>query len=52
MTLVEVWSAEGKLVQRIKVDGDAYQLDGMENGIYMLRIQKGETTLIRRVVKM
>lgn len=52
MTLVEVWSAEGKLVQRIKVDGDAYQLDGLENGIYMLRIQKGENTLIRRVVKM
>ena len=52
MTLVEVWSAEGKLVQRIKVDGDAYQLDGLENGIYMIRIQKDENTLIRRVVKM
>ena len=52
MTLVEVYSAEGKLVERIKVEGDSYQLDGLEHGVYTLRILKGEETLVRRVVKM
>lgn len=52
MTMLEVYSAEGKLVQRIKVDGDAYELDGLESGVYTLRIMKGETAFIRRVVKM
>ena len=52
MTMLEVYSAEGKLVQRIKVDGDAYELNGLESGVYTLRIMKGETAFIRRVVKM
>ena len=51
MTLIEVYSAEGKLVERIKVEGDSYQLDGLESGVYMVRILKGEETLVRRVVK-
>ena len=52
MTMLEVYSAEGKLVQRIKVDGDAYELGGLESGVYTLRIMKGESAFIRRVVKM
>jgi len=51
MTLIEVYSAEGKLVERIKVEGDAYQLDGLESGVYTVRILKGEETLVRRIVK-
>ena len=52
MTMVEVYSAEGKLVQRVKVEGDTYQLDGLESGVYTLRVMKGESIFIRRVVKM
>ena len=52
MTMLEVYSAEGKLVQRVKVDGDAYELSGLESGVYTLRIMKGESAFIRRVVKM
>lgn len=52
MTMLEVYSAEGKLVQRIKVDGDTYELGGLESGVYTLRIMKGESAFIRRVVKM
>ena len=52
MTMLEVYSAEGKLVQRVKVDGDAYELGGLESGVYTLRIMKGESAFIRRVVKM
>ena len=52
MTMVEVYSAEGKLVQRVKVDDDTCQLEGLESGVYTLRIMKGESAFIRRVVKM
>ena len=51
MSLIEVYSAEGKLVRRIKVEGDAYQLNGLESGVYTLRIHKGEEVLIRRIVR-
>ncbi len=52
MTWIEVYSSDGKLVQCIKVDGDAYQLNGLESGTYTLRIRSGEKVLIRRVVKL
>ena len=52
MTMIEVYSAEGKLVQRFEVEGDTYQLDGLESGTYTLRIMKGDHAFIRRVVKM
>lgn len=52
MTLIEVYSAEGKLVQRIQAEDDTYQLVGLESGVYMLRIHKGDETFVRRVVKM
>ena len=51
MTLIEVWSAEGKLVQRIQVEGDAYQLDGLENGLYTLRIMSGGDIFVRSIIK-
>ena len=52
MTMIEVYSAEGKLMQRVKVEGGAYELNGLESGVYTLRIMKGEQAFIRRVVKM
>ena len=51
MTLIEVYSAEGKLVRRMKVEGDAYQLDGLENGVYTIRIQSGHDIFVRRIIK-
>ena len=51
MTQVEVFSIEGRLVKSIKVEGDVCQVDGLENGIYMLRIHKGGEVLVRKVVK-
>ena len=52
MTLIEVYSVEGKLVQRVQAEGDTYQLVGLESGVYTLRIRKGDETFVRRVVKM
>ena len=51
MTLIEVYGMDGKLVQRIQVEGDAYQLDGLEIGIYTLRILSGGDIFVRRIIK-
>lgn len=51
MTLVEVYSAEGKLVRRIEVDEDACQLEGLESGIYTVRILKGDDNFVRSIIK-
>ena len=52
MSLIEVYTAEGKLVKRIKVEDDTYQLEGLENGVYTLRIRKGGEVVTRKVIKM
>ena len=52
MTRIEVYSVEGKLIKCIEVADDTYQLDGLENGIYTVRIRKGEEVLARKIVKL
>lgn len=51
MTLIEVYSAEGKLMQRIKPESETWQIDGLESGIYTLRIRVGEEVIVRKVIK-
>ena len=51
MSQIDVYNVEGKLVRSIQVEDDSCQIDNLENGIYMLRIRKGDQTLVRRVVK-
>ena len=51
MTLIEMYSAEGKLVRRIEVDEDTFQLEGLENGLYTVRILKGDDIFVRSIIK-
>lgn len=51
MSQIEVYNVEGKLVRSIQVEDDSCQIDNLDSGIYMLRIRKGDETLVRRVVK-
>jgi len=51
MSQIDIYTVEGKLIRSLKVEDDAVQLDGLESGVYMLRIYKGEETLIRKIVK-
>ena len=51
MTQIDIYSMDGKLVRSLKVENDAVQIDGLESGIYMLRILKGDEVIVRRVVK-
>ena len=52
MTQIEVYSVEGKLIQSIEVEEDSCQLNDLEQGVYTIRIIKGNETFVRRVVKM
>ena len=51
MSQIDVYNAEGKLVRSLKVEDDTIQIDGLESGVYMLCIYKGEAKLIRKIVK-
>ncbi len=51
MTGIEVYSVEGKCILNIEVEGDSYQLDGLNSGVYMLRVFKGNESIARKVVK-
>ncbi len=51
MRLIEVFSIDGKLLKTIEVNGSHCQIEGLENGVYFVRVvsEKGVTT--RRIVK-
>ncbi len=51
MSQIDIYNVEGKLVRSIQVEDDSCQIDNLDCGIYMLRIRKGDETLVRRVVK-
>jgi len=50
MTSIEVFSIDGRLVQNVKVEGDVCQVEGLNSGIYVIRILKDELVLIRRLI--
>ncbi|MBQ8958318.1 MAG: S8 family serine peptidase [Bacteroidales bacterium] len=52
MSQIDIYNVEGKLIDSFQVENDSYQIDGLENGIYMLRIRKGDAVFVSRLVKM
>ncbi len=50
MKQVEVFSVDGRLVQSIQMEGDVCQLEGLKSGVYVVRILKGDETLVRRLI--
>lgn len=46
MRLIEVYSMEGKLLRRIEVDNDTYQIEGLGSGIYLFCIDNQEKFII------
>ena len=51
MSQIDIYTLDGKLVRSLKVEDASVQVDGLESGVYMLRILKGDETLVRRIVK-
>lgn len=50
MTRVDVFSMDGRLVQSIGAEDDACQIGGLKYGVYVIRILKGEQTIVRRLI--
>ena len=50
LTSIEVFSIDGRLVQNVKVEGDVCQVEGLNSGIYVIRILKGELLMVRRLI--
>lgn len=50
MTEADVYSLDGKLVKQIVCDGQC-QIEGLSNGVYLLKISAKSGILLRRIVK-
>lgn len=48
---IQVFSLDGRLVQSIETTGDTEQIQGLAEGVYMLRITKGEAFIHHKIVK-
>ena len=51
MSLIQVFSMDGRLVQSFETRSDLEQIKGLAQGSYLLRITKGSETLTRKIVK-
>lgn len=51
MKQIEIFTVDGRLLQSVKTDGDTCPISGLNDGVYLLQISKGDCKLIQRVVK-
>ncbi len=51
MTRIEVFSMDGRLVKTMEPNGSQCQIEGLENGVYVLQISRGGRKLVQRIVK-
>ena len=49
---VSVISIEGKLLKTIEVNGNECLIDGLPNGVFMLKIDTGNGVIVNKIVKM
>jgi serine protease AprX len=52
MKQVEIYSIDGRLVQSLSVNGSECLIEGLESGVYMVRIGTDEGCVVRKMVKM
>ncbi len=51
MTNIVVFNILGEKVMERKLNGDSYEIDGLENGIYFVNIETESGSAVRKVVK-
>ena len=51
MTRIEVFSMDGRMVKTMESNGSQCQIEGLENGVYVLQISRGGRKLVQRIVK-
>ena len=52
MRQVEVYSTKGKLLKIIQTNGPQCQISGLENGVYVVKIETEQGCLTKRIVKL
>ena len=52
MRQVEIYSIDGRLVQSLSVNGSECLIEGLESGVYMVRIETDAGSVVRKMVKM
>ena len=52
MRRVEVFSIDGKLLKTIQVNTPQCQLDGLESGVYFVRIEAENSVIVNKIVKL
>lgn len=52
MRQVEIYSIDGRLVQSLSVNGSECLIEGLDCGVYMVRIETDEGSVVRKMVKM
>ena len=52
MRQIEIYSNDGRLVQSLSVNGSECLIEGLDCGIYMVRIETDEGSVVRKMVKM
>ncbi len=51
MRQIEVYSIDGRLVKSISVNASQYLIEGLKNGIYLLKISSDKGSIVRKIVK-
>lgn len=52
MTGIEVFNVEGRRIMSVETESNTYILNGLDAGVYTVRIIIGNETIVRKVVKM
>ena len=52
MRQVEIYSIDGRLVQSLSVNGSECLIEGLDCGVYMIRIETDAGSVVRKMVKM
>ena len=49
---VQVYSVDGRLVKTISVNGSSCQIEDLDSGVYLVRVETGKGTAVRKIVKL
>jgi serine protease AprX len=52
MRQIEVYSMDGRLVKSLSVNGSECLIEGLERGVYLVKIETNKGTFTRKIVKM
>ena len=49
---VSVYSVDGRLVKAFEINGTECRIEGLEQGVYLVRMETDNETVVRKIVKM